>query len=113
MVKGIKDEEGSFYCYQQPFKLVVRTRTRTIDNKRRTKTNCLFQLSLFTAQKVKPKCEEKQFHCGEGECIPVRFVCDGQTDCNDGSDENVPECKFPTRKYSFLFFVFLFFIYFQ
>ncbi|KAL5273419.1 hypothetical protein ACFFRR_000257 [Megaselia abdita] len=49
------------------------------------------------AQKVKPKCEEKQFHCGQGLCIPVLFLCDGQMDCSDGSDENVPECKFPEK----------------
>lgn len=40
------------------------------------------------------KCHEKEFQCGSGECLPIRFVCDGDSDCSDHSDEMIPECKF-------------------
>ncbi|XP_034113849.1 very low-density lipoprotein receptor-like isoform X3 [Drosophila albomicans] len=40
-------------------------------------------------------CEEKQFRCNSGECISVRFVCDGAADCKDQSDEQREQCKFP------------------
>ncbi|XP_062126111.1 low-density lipoprotein receptor-like isoform X5 [Drosophila sulfurigaster albostrigata] len=40
-------------------------------------------------------CEEKQFRCNSGECISVRFVCDGTADCKDQSDEQREQCKFP------------------
>ncbi|KAH8358574.1 hypothetical protein KR093_000879 [Drosophila rubida] len=39
-------------------------------------------------------CEEKQFRCNSGECIPTRFVCDGSADCKDQSDEQLEQCKF-------------------
>ncbi|KAH8283831.1 hypothetical protein KR054_002978, partial [Drosophila jambulina] len=39
-------------------------------------------------------CEEKQFRCSSGECIPIRFVCDGDSDCRDHSDERLEQCKF-------------------
>lgn len=38
-------------------------------------------------------CSNKQFRCGSGECIHNSFVCDGEYDCKDHSDENPTECK--------------------
>lgn len=49
---------------------------------------------LFAAQSLYTKCDEKQFECKNGACIPIRFVCDGDADCTDHSDEKVNECKF-------------------
>ncbi|XP_017079693.2 low-density lipoprotein receptor isoform X3 [Drosophila eugracilis] len=40
------------------------------------------------------KCDEKQFQCSDKQCIPIRFVCDGFSDCADHSDERLEECKF-------------------
>jgi len=33
------------------------------------------------------KCEEDQFQCKNGHCIPLRWHCDADADCIDGSDE--------------------------
>jgi len=33
------------------------------------------------------ECRFDEFHCGTGECIPMRQVCDNIYDCNDYSDE--------------------------
>ncbi|XP_059219896.1 low-density lipoprotein receptor isoform X5 [Stomoxys calcitrans] len=46
------------------------------------------------AQNLTYVCTEKQFHCGNGKCLPVRFLCDGESDCDDHSDEMIPECRF-------------------
>jgi hypothetical protein len=32
-------------------------------------------------------CEPKEFRCDTGQCIPEKWVCDGQSDCTDASDE--------------------------
>jgi hypothetical protein len=32
-------------------------------------------------------CGPQQFKCNIGQCIPEEWVCDGQSDCADGSDE--------------------------
>ncbi|XP_034664506.1 very low-density lipoprotein receptor isoform X1 [Drosophila subobscura] len=49
---------------------------------------------LGIGQSLEAKCDEKQFQCRNGDCIPIRFVCDGDADCKDHSDEQVSECKF-------------------
>ncbi|XP_033244154.1 very low-density lipoprotein receptor isoform X1 [Drosophila miranda] len=49
---------------------------------------------LGIGQALEAKCDEKQFQCRNGDCIPIRFVCDGDADCKDHSDEQVTECKF-------------------
>ncbi len=42
-------------------------------------------------------CNVDEFECGNGDCIPATFACDGVADCGDGSDEfpNNPDCGAP------------------
>jgi Low-density lipoprotein receptor domain class A len=37
-------------------------------------------------------CTERQFQCNNGECIPIKFICDGETDCPEGDDEDPYSC---------------------
>jgi len=34
-------------------------------------------------------CAGDEFSCSDGECVPFSFQCDGEADCNDGSDESL------------------------
>ena len=44
---------------------------------------------------VTAHCEEGQFHCVDDPtmCIPSSWQCDGELDCDDGSDESKSNCK--------------------
>ena len=35
------------------------------------------------------KCEEDEFHCGDGQCIHGLGVCDGKYQCMTGADERM------------------------
>lgn len=42
-------------------------------------------------------CEANSFQCHTGHCIPQRWMCDGDDDCQDGSDEDPRYCGKPPR----------------
>jgi len=43
-----------------------------------------FLTSLF---KPSPECPSTYFKCGDGTCVSFLFLCDGEADCENGSDE--------------------------
>ena len=46
----------------------------------------LFTVYVFN---IEPSCEENEFTCSSGHCIPRAYRCDGEPDCGllDNSDE--------------------------
>uniref|UniRef100_A0A0N5AMB5 Prohormone-4 n=1 Tax=Syphacia muris TaxID=451379 RepID=A0A0N5AMB5_9BILA len=37
------------------------------------------------------------FQCPNGDCVPIKYLCDGSPDCGDGYDENKSMCTAATR----------------
>lgn len=37
-------------------------------------------------------CGEQEFTCSNQQCVSVTKICDLQSDCQDGSDEDVKNC---------------------
>ena len=37
-------------------------------------------------------CSENKFVCQNGKCIPSAYVCNGENDCGDNSDEEMTNC---------------------
>lgn len=45
------------------------------------------QFSVFPQNGCDVKCDSDQYQCKNGHCIPLRWHCDADPDCLDGSDE--------------------------
>ena len=39
------------------------------------------------------KCSDNKFTCNNGECVKKNLLCDGDSACKDGSDEENCECR--------------------
>lgn len=44
-------------------------------------------------------CLSGQFRCASGHCVSERFVCDGDKDCEDSSDETNCTTRYPGGRY--------------
>ena len=63
-------------------------------------SSCNKQAKLWSLNKwlsfslaVKKTCAESDFVCISGQCVPNRWQCDGDPDCEDGSDESAELCR--------------------
>lgn len=58
---------------------------------------CIFSVSFSTPSSCHPEailCDVGEFHCHDQEtCIPEAWLCDGEPDCPDDSDETDKTCK--------------------
>ena len=53
-------------------------------------------------------CNTEQLECGDGQCVPRSWACDGEADCTDGTDEkdcSAGECKCSIVKYIYTTFI--------
>lgn len=51
------------------------------------------QFHFLSHVSVKKTCAESDFVCDNGQCVPKRWHCDGEPDCEDGSDESLDICR--------------------
>lgn len=49
------------------------------------------------------RCRKDQWQCDNLQCINAAFVCDGQVDCTDKSDESTTQCQISGKTCPFLF----------
>lgn len=42
---------------------------------------------VFLGPEGTPACPEQHFLCDLSKCLPQQYRCDGQTQCDDGTDE--------------------------
>ena len=55
------------------------------------------QVVAVDCTRADTQCGETEFQCEAGECVPISGLCDGQTQCRDGSDESYELCLARTQ----------------
>ena len=84
-----KCSSGEFYCYADdsciPSSLVCNGNKTDGCSDGDDEAKCDLEGRL--------QCEESEFSCRDGSCVPRDFLCDGTRDCLDGSDEARPDCS--------------------
>ncbi|CAH1722415.1 unnamed protein product [Chironomus riparius] len=77
--------------------VVIKKKYSNLNSKYETQSSVTSTTSigLFPGPKKmrQPKCTDRQFQCKSGECIPIKYICDGESDCKDRSDEDPTECS--------------------
>ena len=107
--EGFGPTEASLVCRQVGFQLgsrrVVAVPGRAVvsglqcGGQERSLAECSLSASagcpsgqVVTVDCLKSRCEETEFQCGSGECIPTAGLCDSVAQCKDGSDESEDHC---------------------
>ena len=57
------------------------------------KITYVLRLNLTVLLKTGISCNDDEFNCVSGQCIPLAMSCDGISDCEDGSDESPDQCS--------------------
>ncbi|KAF6216068.1 hypothetical protein GE061_000406 [Apolygus lucorum] len=50
-------------------------------------------LVMYAAGQPIKECSLRQFQCTNGRCVQQKWMCDGEDDCGDNSDETAPQCS--------------------
>ena len=80
------------------FKTILHAKGRQYGNILVGKKNKHFFFCIFDNTDV-TTCLAGQFRCDSGHCIDPEFVCDGDRDCQDTSDERNCTAKYPNGRF--------------